>query len=82
MGKMMIDILGAFAEFERNVMIERTQTGLAAAKERGHVGGRRKLLDDAWAAELNQLRDQGFTVSRLAEMFRVSQPLVYRYLNG
>ncbi len=81
MGKMMIDILGAFAEFERNVMIERTQAGLAAAHARGSKGGRRKLLDDAKVEELRKLRAQDFTVPRLAEMFRISEPSVYRYLS-
>jgi DNA invertase Pin-like site-specific DNA recombinase len=80
MGKMMIDILGAFAEFERNVMIERTQAGLAAARARGHKGGRRKLLDEAKVEEMKKLKAQGFTVSRLADMFHVSEPSVYRYV--
>jgi DNA invertase Pin-like site-specific DNA recombinase len=82
MGKMMIDILGTFAEFERNVMIERTQAGLAAARARGAKGGRKKLLDEAKVEELRKLRNQGFTISRLAEMFRISEPSVYRYLNA
>lgn len=81
MGKMMIDILGTFAEFERNVMIERTQAGLAAARARGSKGGRKKILDDAKVEELRKLRNQGFTISRLAEMFRISEPSVYRYLS-
>jgi DNA invertase Pin-like site-specific DNA recombinase len=82
MGKMMVDILGAFAEFERNVMIERTQAGLAAARTRGNLGGRKPKLNDAKVAELQQLRGQGFTVTRLAEMFHLSEPSVYRYLNA
>lgn len=81
MGKMMIDILGAFAEFERNVMIERTQAGLAAAHARGSQGGRKKKLDAAKVEELRKLRAQDFTVSRLAEMFHISEPSVYRYLS-
>lgn len=82
MGKMMVDILGAFAEFERNVMIERTQAGLAAARVRGNLGGRKPKLNDARVAELVQLRAQGFPVTRLAEMFHISEPSVYRYLNA
>jgi DNA invertase Pin-like site-specific DNA recombinase len=62
MGKTMIDIPGAFAEFERNSMLERTQAGLAAARARGSKGGRRKLLDDSKVAELKTLRGQGFSV--------------------
>ncbi len=82
MGKMMIDILGAFAEFERNSMLERTQAGLAAAHARGSRGGRKPKLDAKKVAELKKLRAQDFTVSRLAEMFRISEPSVYRYLSS
>lgn len=81
MGKMMIDILGAFAEFERNSMLERTQAGLAAARARGSQGGRKKLLDAAKVEELRKLREQDFSVARLAEMFHISEPSVYRYLS-
>lgn len=82
MGQMMISILGTFAEFERNVMLERTQAGLAAARARGSVGGRKKLLDEAKLAELRKLRNQGFPISRLADMFHISEPSVYRYLSS
>lgn len=82
MGKMMIDILGAFAEFERNSMLERTQAGLAAAHARGSRGGRKPKLDARKVAELKKLRAQDFTVSRLADMFHISEPSVYRYLSS
>lgn len=83
MGKMMIDILGAFAEFERNVMIERTQAGLAAAAARGSRGGRTKLLSEEKIARAKALRGLGaLSVKDLAQMFRVSEPTMYRYLNG
>lgn len=82
MGIAMITVMAAFAQLERDVMIERTRAGLAAAAARGKRGGRRKLLDDAKLAELRKLRNQGFTVSRLAEMFRISEPSVYRYLSS
>jgi DNA invertase Pin-like site-specific DNA recombinase len=82
MGTAMITVMAAFAQLERDVMIERTRAGLAAAAARGKRGGRTKLLDEKKVAELKHLRAQGFTVSRLAEMFRVSEPSVYRYLNA
>jgi DNA invertase Pin-like site-specific DNA recombinase len=63
-------------------MLERTQAGLAAARARGSKGGRRKLLDEKKVAELKKLRAQDFTVSRLPEMFRISEPSVYRYLSS
>ncbi len=79
MGNLMITILGAFAEFERNVMIERTQAGLAAAKERGNMGGRRPKLTPAQLERARELRST-MTVPELAKTFSVSEPTMYRYL--
>ncbi len=82
MGTAMITVMSAFAQLERDVMIERTRAGLAAAAARGKRGGRKKLLDDTKLAELRKLRNDGFPISRLAEMFRISEPSVYRYLSS
>jgi DNA invertase Pin-like site-specific DNA recombinase len=43
-GKLIFHIFGALAEFERNLIRERTQAGLVAARERGRIGGRPKAL--------------------------------------
>ena len=45
-GRMMMQMLGSFAEFERSMIRERTRAGLAAAKEDGRVGGRPRSLND------------------------------------
>src|SRR5690242_21918999 len=45
-GRMMMQMVGAFAEFERAMIRERTSAGLAAARAEGRIGGRRKKLDD------------------------------------
>jgi DNA invertase Pin-like site-specific DNA recombinase len=63
-------------------MLERTAAGLAAAKVRGNQGGRKPKLSEAKVAELVKLKEQGFPVKRLAEMFHISEPSVYRYLNA
>ena len=44
-GRMMMQMVGAFAEFERAMIRERTSAGLAAARAAGRIGGRRKKLD-------------------------------------
>src|SRR2546421_4899615 len=44
-GKLIFHIFGALAEFERNLIRERTMAGLAAARARGHKGGRRRVMD-------------------------------------
>jgi DNA invertase Pin-like site-specific DNA recombinase len=50
-------IFGALAEFERNLIRERTKAGIAAARARGKKGGRRRALDEKRAQRLYQLYD-------------------------
>lgn len=79
MGKLMVAIIGAFAQFERDVMLERTQAGLAAAQARGSKGGRRPKLTPAELERAKKLRATN-TVPELARIFSVSEPTMYRYL--
>ena len=51
-GRMMMQMVGAFAEFERAMIRERTSAGLAAARADGRIGGRRKKLDDTKRREI------------------------------
>jgi DNA invertase Pin-like site-specific DNA recombinase len=51
-GRMMMQMVGAFAEFERAMIRERTSAGLAAARAEGRIGGRRKKLDDTKRREI------------------------------
>src|SRR6476469_5160291 len=80
MGKAMLTIMAAFAQLERDTMIERTRAGLAAAAANGRKGGRPRKVDDAAAAKARQLRDKGITASAIAHMLGVSRATVYRYL--
>jgi DNA invertase Pin-like site-specific DNA recombinase len=43
-GKLVLNVLGSIAQFERNLMLERTRAGLAAAKAKGRIGGRRRKM--------------------------------------
>lgn len=61
-GKLMLHVLASFAEFERNLGIERTRAGLAAARARGRIGGRKKIIPDeklARAEKLTRPRNRG-----------------------
>lgn len=87
-GKLMFHIMGAMAEFERDVISERTQAGLDAARARGRRGGRRKAIDTmdprkvARAKELYALKQN--TVEEIMHMtgFK-SRPTFYKYVvNG
>ncbi|WP_330182860.1 recombinase family protein [Nocardia sp. NBC_01503] len=82
MGKAMLTIMMAFAELERNVMIERTKAGLAAAAANGRKGGRPRKVDDADAAKARELKGKGISVPDIGKMLGCSRATVYRYLSG
>ena len=80
MGKAMLTIMAAFAQLERDTMIERTRAGLAAAAANGRKGGRPRKVDAADAAKARSLRDKGIAAADIAKMLGVSRATVYRYL--
>ncbi len=80
MGTAMLTIMAAFAQLERDTMIERTCAGLAAAAN-GRKGGRPRKVDAADAAKARQLREKGITATDIAKMLGVSRATVYRYLS-
>jgi DNA invertase Pin-like site-specific DNA recombinase len=86
-GRMMMQMVGAFAEFERAMIRERTSAGLAAARAEGRIGGRRKKLDNAKRREIAEAVVSGRkTAAQMARIFGVSPPTVSRivatYLSG
>lgn len=88
MGKFAFQIVCCFAEMERNVIIERTLAGLAAAKKRGKQGGRPKGLSDEakkkaiLAAELYKQYeiDPQYSINELCDIIGVSKATFYRYI--
>ena len=60
-GKMLLSMLGAFAEFERSMVRERTRMGLQAARERGRVGGRKPKIKPNQRAEILRMVNSGKT---------------------
>jgi DNA invertase Pin-like site-specific DNA recombinase len=81
MGTAMLTIMAAFAQLERDTMIERTRAGLVAAAANGRKGGRPRKVDDANAAKARQLREKGIAATDIAKMLGVSRATVYRYLS-
>jgi len=68
-------------EFERSLIRERTQAGLAAARARGKLGGRPKSLSkDKQKAVKKLYADGKLTVLEICEMFGISKPTLYGYL--
>lgn len=80
MGTALLTIMAAFAQLERDTIIERTRAGLAAAAANGRKGGRPRKVDDADAAKARNLRDTGISATDIAKMLQVSRATVYRYL--
>ena len=80
-GWFFFELIGAFAEFERNIISERTKAGREAAKKRGIVGGRKKVFSSVQERVLVAMYQEGATISDLQEQFRVSKTCIYRYLN-
>ncbi len=76
-GKLIFHIFAALAEFERNLIRERTYAGLAAAKARGRIGGRRPKLNETQIKEINHLFfNQKKTISALAIQYNVSRTTI------
>jgi DNA invertase Pin-like site-specific DNA recombinase len=82
-GRMMMQMLGSFAEFERSMIRERTRAGLAAAKEDGRVGGRPRSLDDKQRREIADAVLSGRkTAADMARLFGVSPSTISRVVAG
>ena len=80
-GKLFFAIMGALAEFERDLIRERTMAGLAAARARGRVGGRPPTMTPEKIKVARQLYDsKEHTVEAIAKMLGVSRKTIYRHL--
>lgn len=80
-GKLVFHIFGALAEFERHLIVERTQAGLSAARARGRLGGRPKILDAGKKQVVIDLyNERKFTVKQICEMINISKPTLYNYV--
>lgn len=81
-GKLVFNVFAALAEFERQLIQERTKAGLAAARARGKFGGRRKIDgDDPRVITAKALhRDHGNSISDICRTLQVSKTTLYRWL--
>lgn len=80
-GRLVFHLFGALAEFERNLIRERTRSGLTAARARGRQGGRKKRLDPAKrAVALRLYHERQHTVEEICRMMGVGRSTLYNYL--
>lgn len=80
-GKLVFHLFGALAEFERELIRERSQAGIEAARARGIVGGRRKALDADKRKLAVQLYHEGkHSIAEVCKLMGVSKPTLYKYI--
>ena len=80
-GRLIFHVFGALAEFEREIISERTKAGLQAAKARGRCGGRPKLMDQEKVRLARTLHnDKSITVGEICRSLGISKGTLYRNL--
>jgi DNA invertase Pin-like site-specific DNA recombinase len=80
-GRLVFHIFGAIAEFERQLIRERTQAGLQAARARGRLGGRRTVITDSKLRVAHELIAGGqHTMQQVADTIGVGRATLYRHL--
>ncbi|QJD81691.1 recombinase family protein (plasmid) [Spirosoma rhododendri] len=83
-GRLVFNLFASLAEFERDMIRERTKTGLAAARARGRVGGRPKGLSVQAQAKARAVKTmhglKNHTILDICQLFHLSRATVYRYL--
>jgi len=79
MGKLFFNILATFAEFESDLIRMRTREGMAVARAKGRLRGKKPKLSDRQQRELWRMHEtKEYSISELAEVFSISRPTVYR----
>src|SRR3984893_9392331 len=82
-GKLIFHIFGALAEFERDIIRERTNAGLQAARARGRVGGKPKALNEKKASIAQTLyKDKNNSIADICKTLTISRATLYRYVKA
>ena len=82
MSKLMLTMLAAFGEFERDLIRERQREGIAIAKAKGVYKGRQRALTAEQANEMRRMAAEGMPKAELARAYGVSRETVYQYLRS
>ncbi|ORM74408.1 DNA-invertase [Pantoea wallisii] len=80
MGRFFFHVMGALAEMERELIVERTRAGLVAAREKGRVGGRRRIMTPEVVHRAERMLANGATLQQVALVLEVSVKTLYRYI--
>jgi len=79
-GRFFFHVMASLAQMERELLIERTQAGLKAARKRGRVGGRKRSMTDSKIQAARRLLEDGTPPKDVAHDLGVSVPTLYRWL--
>ena len=80
-GKLIFHLFGALAEFERNLIREKTQAALKAARARGRNGGRPKALDlSKRKLAVKLYEEKHYTINEICHIMGISKPTLYSYV--
>jgi len=80
MNKLILSTLGAFAEFERSIILERQREGIELAKQKGVYKGRKPSLNQEQIDEIKSLVATGVPIAKIARKFEVSRMTVYKVI--
>lgn len=82
-GELIFNIFSSMAQFERRLIQERTQAGLASARARGRTGGRPVIKpDDSKVQAVKRMhRDKTLAIDEICNVLKISRPTLYRYLS-
>ncbi|MGX9243418.1 recombinase family protein [Pantoea dispersa] len=80
MGRFFFHIMGALAEMERELIVERTRAGLAAAREKGRIGGRKRIMTAEVIARAERMLMKGASLQQISLVLDVSVKTLYRYI--
>lgn len=81
-GRLIFHVLGSLAEFERDLIVERTRTGVKAAKARGVKFGQERALNDDQTLVAQRMRDDGIPVVKIAEKFKCAPNTIRNWTRG
>lgn len=79
-GRLVFHVFAALADFERNIIQERTRAGLAAARARGRTGGRKSIAPEMATAIRSLASDRNNSPTSICKTLRISRSTFYKYI--
>lgn len=81
-GRAMMKMFSVFADFEREIIVERTKEGLASARARGHVGGRPAINKETVANAIKLYDSRNFSIQEICKITGISKGSLYKYIHS